>query len=93
MNPKLRKPLIITVTVFAMLTALMGTGGASGTEPSNGSTSDEIVFVPRSTPLHGAATVTEPGVVENGECLIQGSLEGEGGNTRRKLTSRPPSHR
>ncbi len=75
-----RKPLLLIFTIVAMLTAVTGTGGASGTAPASGSSSDGILFVPHSNPLPGALTVVEPGLKKDGECLIQGHLEGDGGS-------------
>ena len=73
------KLLLLPATMVALIIALTGTGGASATESESGTSADEIIYVPRSNPLPGARKVVEPGVVEDGECLIQGHLEDDGG--------------
>ena len=71
----------VAVAVVVAVTVATGVSGAAPTQlPSGAPTKDNVIHLPATDPLPDARTVVESGVMENDECLVQGHLEGTGGD-------------
>ena len=62
------------------MSAVTLTSSATAARPTSGASPDDIIAVSHANPLPGARIFTEPGVLADGECLIRGHLEGDGGD-------------
>lgn len=79
-RPMRRMAALGVAAVVAAMSSATLTGRAIAARPASGTSSSGIISVSHANPLPGARVIIEPGVLEDGECLMRGHLEGEGGN-------------